>query len=92
MCHMSSSRCSDLPALAPDPQWRAPPAETLSPKPLRKPAEGGSRGALQMYVRRHFFFPPGRVTAYYENTVAKVRAEAQVTLPSRGASHSEPYF
>ena len=45
-----------------------------------------------MYVRRHFFFPPGRVTAYYENTVAKVRAEAQVTLPSRGASHSEPYF
>jgi len=27
--------------------------------------------------RRHCFFPPGRVTTYYQNSVAKVRAEAQ---------------
>ena len=31
-------------------------------------------------MRRHYFYPPTRVTQYYENTVAKVRAEAQVRI------------
>ena len=34
--------------------------------------------AVQLYVRRHYFYPPTRVTQYYENTIAKVSAEAQV--------------
>mmetsp|Transcript_20166 Transcript_20166/g.60839 ORF Transcript_20166/g.60839 Transcript_20166/m.60839 type:complete len:236 (+) Transcript_20166:132-839(+) len=31
----------------------------------------------ELYMRRHCFFPPTRVTTYYENVIAKVRAEAQ---------------
>ena len=35
--------------------------------------------AVQLYVRRHCFMPPQRVTTYYERVVAQVRAEQQVT-------------
>ena len=33
---------------------------------------------LQLYVRRHFFFPPGRLVAYYDGVTSQVRAETQV--------------
>jgi len=49
---------------------RAPPSRVLLS--ARHPC------AAQLYVRRHYFYPPTRVTQYYENTIAKVRAEAQV--------------
>lgn len=34
---------------------------------------------MQLYVRRHYFFPPTRITHYYENVTSQVRAETQVT-------------
>ncbi|EIE25234.1 ribonuclease III [Coccomyxa subellipsoidea C-169] len=33
----------------------------------------------ELYVRRHFFFPPGRLTTYYEGVTSQVRAETQET-------------
>jgi 23S rRNA maturation mini-RNase III len=42
----------------------------------------------QLYVRRYYFYPPTRVTQYYENTIAKVRAEAQVRLQHFGRRHT----
>ncbi|KAK9846419.1 hypothetical protein WJX81_003426 [Elliptochloris bilobata] len=31
----------------------------------------------ELYVRRHFFFPPSRLTRYYEGVASQVRAETQ---------------
>ena len=39
----------------------------------------------QLYVRRHFFFPPGRLIAYYDGVTSQVRAETQVMGPSGSA-------
>lgn len=36
---------------------------------------------MQLYVRRHYFFPPSRLTTYYEGVSAEVRAESQVCIP-----------
>ena len=36
---------------------------------------------MQLYVRRHYFYPPGRITQYYENVTSQVRAETQVRSP-----------
>jgi 23S rRNA maturation mini-RNase III len=33
---------------------------------------------VQLYVRRHFFFPPSRLMAYYDGVTSQVRAETQV--------------
>ena len=33
---------------------------------------------MQLYVRRHYFYPPGRITQYYDNVTSQVRAETQV--------------
>ncbi|CAL5222583.1 g4973 [Coccomyxa viridis] len=33
----------------------------------------------ELYVRRHYFYPPGRITQYYENVTSQVRAETQET-------------
>ncbi|CAL8461802.1 g1333 [Coccomyxa elongata] len=33
----------------------------------------------ELYVRRHFFFPPSRLIAYYEGVTSQVRAETQET-------------
>ncbi len=33
---------------------------------------------VQLYVRRHYFYPPGRITQYYDNVTSQVRAETQV--------------
>ena len=35
---------------------------------------------MQLYVRRHYFYPPIRITQYYENVTSQVRAETQVTI------------
>lgn len=32
---------------------------------------------MQMYVRRHFFYPPSNMTTYYAAVVQNVRAESQ---------------
>lgn len=34
---------------------------------------------MQLYVRRHYFFPPGRITQYYDDVTSQVRAETQVS-------------
>ena len=33
---------------------------------------------VQLYVRRHYFCPPSRLGAYYEEVTSQVRAETQV--------------
>ena len=41
---------------------------------------------VQLYVRRHYFFPPSRITQYYEDVTSQVRAETQVGLARLHAS------
>lgn len=38
---------------------------------------------MQLYVRRHYFYPPSRITQYYENVTMQVRAETQVSIASK---------
>ncbi len=37
----------------------------------------------QLYVRRHYFYPPSRLSLYYEGVASQVRAETQVRPPLR---------
>ena len=37
-----------------------------------------SNCGAQLYVRRHYFFPPSKLTRYYEGVASQVRAETQV--------------
>ena len=46
---------------------------------------------MQLYVRRHYFFPPSRITHYYEVVTSQVRAETQVRLHAADASASHPF-
>jgi hypothetical protein len=38
-------------------------------------------GTPQLYVRRHYFYPPSRLSLYYEGVASQVRAETQVRPP-----------
>ena len=38
---------------------------------------------MQLYVRRHYFYPPSRITQYYDNVTSQVRAETQVSVASK---------
>jgi 23S rRNA maturation mini-RNase III len=45
----------------------------------------------QLYVRRHYFFPPSRLIAYYEDVTSQVRAETQVPVLAHTMPCSCPY-
>ena len=48
-----------------------------------KDSDKVSACCTQLYVRRHYFYPPGRITQYYKNVTSQVRAETQAWLYHR---------
>ncbi|KAK9814920.1 hypothetical protein WJX73_002089 [Symbiochloris irregularis] len=81
---VSASKGFGLPNLARDPEADlvVPPPPDLKGKAPRVSWNAVALAYLgdsvwELYARRHFFFPPSRLTTYYENVIGHVRAENQ---------------